>query len=44
MKFLIVLLVVEFLFKPRLDITKDKKVILWYGKSLKRKYFVIFQL
>jgi hypothetical protein len=43
MIYLIILLIIEFLFKPRIDITKDKKILLWYGTSFKRKYFVIFE-
>lgn len=43
MIYLIILLIIEFLFKPRIDITKDKKILLWYGRSLKRNYFIIFE-
>ncbi len=38
-----IFLILELCFKPRLDITKDKKILLWYGRSLKRKYFVLFE-
>lgn len=43
MIYFILILIIEFLFKPRLDIAKDKKILLWYGRSLKRKYFIIFE-
>lgn len=43
MIYIIVLLFIEFLFKPRIDITIDKKILLWYGRSLKRKYFILFE-
>lgn len=43
MAYLIIFLIIEFLFKPRIDITKDKKILLWYGKSLKRKYIILFE-
>lgn len=43
MIYIIVLLFIEFLFKPRIDVTRDKKILLWYGRSLKRKYFILFE-
>jgi hypothetical protein len=43
MIYLVVIIIVEFLFRPRIDFTKDKKILLWYGRSLKRKYFIIFE-
>jgi hypothetical protein len=43
MIYLIIVLIIEFLFKPRLDITIDKKILLWYGRSLKRNYIILFE-
>jgi hypothetical protein len=34
---LILILGVEIVFKPRLDITSDNRLLLWYGRS-NRKY------
>jgi hypothetical protein len=43
MIYLVVIIIVEFLFRPRIDFTRDKKILLWYGRSLQRKYFIIFE-
>ena len=34
---LIILLLGEILFRPRLDVTREKELLLWYGRR-KRKY------
>jgi hypothetical protein len=43
MEYLIVFLIIEVTLKPRIDVTRDRKILLWYGRSLKRKYFIIFE-
>jgi hypothetical protein len=40
---LIVLLFAEVFYVPRVDYTRDNKVILWYGKKI-RKYKVLFNI
>jgi hypothetical protein len=37
---LIFAILIEVVFKPRLDITIDKKLLLWYGRR-KRNYIVL---
>ncbi len=39
---LVVALIVEVNIQPRLDFTRDGKVLLWYG-SVVRKYIVLFE-
>jgi hypothetical protein len=39
---LIVILVIELQYTPRLDFTKDGNILLWYGKN-ERKYIVLFK-
>jgi hypothetical protein len=39
---IIVLILLEILFYPRLDFTRDKKILLWYGR-LNRNFIVIFE-
>jgi hypothetical protein len=34
------ILVIEIMLKPRLDITKDEKILIWYGKS-NRKFIML---
>jgi len=33
-------LIIEMIFRPRFDATRDKKLLLWYGKN-NRKYIKI---
>lgn len=39
---IIVLILLEILFYPRLDFTRDKKLLLWYGK-VNRNFIVLFE-
>lgn len=38
---LIILFLIEIFLKPRLDFTREKKLLLWYGKRT-RNYIVLF--
>jgi len=38
---ILILIFIELIFSPRVDITKNKDVLLWYGKT-KRKYIKLF--
>ena len=40
--FVIVVLAIEWLFKPRLDYTSDGWWVLWYGKR-NRNYIILFK-
>lgn len=35
------ILVIEIIFKPRLDVTVEKKLLLWYGRKV-RNFIVLF--
>jgi hypothetical protein len=39
---LIIIVFVEIDYKPRLDYTRDKKLLLWYGKPY-RKFKILYQ-
>jgi len=38
--FIIIALLIEMIFKPRLDYTRDKVLLLWYGRS-NRTYTIL---
>lgn len=37
-------ILIEHYFEPRIDVTKDNDVILWYNDSGKRAYTLLFKL
>lgn len=45
MKIIIILviltLIVEVVYKPRLDFTREGKLVLWYGRNV-REYWILF--
>jgi len=38
--FIIFLILIEIIFKPRLDITEQKALLLWYGRKI-RNYIIL---
>lgn len=36
--------IIENVFEPRIDVTKDNDVLLWYNDSGKRKFTLLFKL
>jgi len=40
-QFIITVILIELLFKPRLDFTREKKLLIWYGRRI-RNYVVLF--
>lgn len=39
---IITVVAAELIFKPRLDITVEKKLLLWYGRGGSRYFVVLF--
>ena len=39
--FLVAIILIEIFFKPRLDYTRERKLLLWYGRKV-RNYIVLF--
>jgi len=39
--FVVVILLIEIIFKPRLDLTRERKLLLWYGRK-RRDYIELF--
>lgn len=39
---IILIIGIEIFIKPRLDFTRDKKLLLWYGRKY-RNYIVLFE-
>lgn len=39
---ILLILIIEVIFRPRFDYTRDKKLLLWYNKRGGRSYFEIF--
>lgn len=39
---IVLLIFIEIILRPRLDITKEKKLLLWYRSREGRKYIVLF--
>lgn len=37
-------IIIEHHFEPRIDVTKDHDVVLWYNNSGKRVYTMLFKL
>jgi len=40
-KLILIIILIELIFRPRIDITKNQDILLWYGRS-KRKYIKLF--
>lgn len=39
---ILITIFIELIFRPRIDITKEKNVLLWYGKN-KRKFIILYE-
>lgn len=38
-----IITLIKTIFRPEFDYTRDKKLLLWYGRRNNRKYIIIFQ-